>query len=225
MRAGDTLLAKWKYYSKRYGRFHAAMSHIGRSWPSLWRIIGRRVTSSYLQEWLKTAEPKIVNLGGGSNCLDGCLTVDVDPRADAYVDMAIPLPFPDSSVDAVFAEEVLEHIDEESGLNLLRECFRMLKHGGVIRLSTPDLDHLFNRAIHGGIDGTRELNEVFFCHGHKYLYTRETLLAACSQAGFASVRLSSYGDPASVLGHLDSHADRFNHSPDVSMYVEAEKPA
>jgi len=190
----------------------------------LWKIIGRSVTAPYLGRWLRTQEVKIVNLGGGSNCMAECLTVDTDPRADAYVDATTPLPFPDSSLDAIFCEEVLEHVDERSASGLLAECFRTLKPARVIRVTTPDLDYFLRRALQGEPGADSELNDVFLNHGHKHLYTRGALAGAFSKVGFTNIRFSSYRDPESKLGYLDSHADRFMHSPDISMYVEAEKP-
>jgi hypothetical protein len=42
-------------------------------------------------------------------------------------------------------------------------------------------------------------------------------------AGFTEARHSTYKDPASELGFLDSHADRFSHDPLLSQYVEARR--
>lgn len=35
---------------------------------------------------------------------------------------------------------MIEHVPYESGLRVLRECHRVLKLGGVLRIATPDLD-------------------------------------------------------------------------------------
>lgn len=217
------LLGRWELCSQRYGAFHAALSYVGRWFPTLWKIIGRSVTAPYLGRWLRTQEVKIVNLGGGSNCMAECLTVDTDPRADAYVDITAPLPFPDSSIDGIFCEEAIEHVDKESAFTLLAECFRVLKPGGVIRVTTPDLDYFLRRALEDKPGADSEINDAFLNHGHRYLYTRNALENAISAADFMGIRFSSYRDPESRLGYLDSHADRLMHSPDMSMYVEAEK--
>jgi predicted SAM-dependent methyltransferase len=217
------LLGRWKVYSRRYGAFHAALSYVGRWSPRLWKIIGRSVTAPYLGRWLRTQEVRNVNLGGGSNCIPDCLTVDTDPRADAYVDITAPLPFPDSSIDGIFCEEAIEHVDKGSAFSLLAECFRTLKPGGVIRVTTPDLDYFIRRALEDKPGADSEINDAFLSHGHRHLYTRNALGNAISEAGFTGIRFSSYRDRGSSLGYLDSHADRFMHSPDISMYVEAEK--
>ncbi len=45
------------------------------------------------------------------------------------------LPFPDGSFDAVLAFEVLEHVEDDTGL--LDEIARVSRPGGVLILSTP----------------------------------------------------------------------------------------
>jgi hypothetical protein len=45
-----------------------------------------------------------------------------------------------------------------------------------------------------------------------------------SDAGFVNVRLSSYKDGSSALGHLDSHFDRFGLPGEISQFQEATKP-
>jgi SAM-dependent methyltransferase len=59
---------------------------------------------------------------------------------DIFVhDVRKPLPFPDGSADAVYASHVLEHLYREEGQQLVRESFRVLAPGGIIRIVVPDL--------------------------------------------------------------------------------------
>lgn len=46
-----------------------------------------------------------------------------------------PLPFPDASFDAVFAFEVIEHVEDD--IDLLAEMARVGRPGGLLLLSTP----------------------------------------------------------------------------------------
>ena len=218
------LFKKFFYYSRHYSLLHVVCSYVGRHSVTFWRFAGPLVTRSYIRNWLITETRRVLNLGGGSNCLEGCLSVDVTPRADAYVDITRKLPFPDSSVDAIFCEEVIEHIDSHAGRLLLKECWRILKPGGVMRLSTPDLTWFAARVITSPAC-CDEINEIFYGHDHRYLYTPEALRNCCSEVGFTNIRASTYRDSDSKLGHLDSHAERFNHPPDMSQYLDAEKPS
>jgi predicted SAM-dependent methyltransferase len=54
-------------------------------------------------------------------------------------DLRKPLPFRDGSVSAVYSSHVLEHMYFNDGQQLIRECFRVLEGGGVLRLVVPDL--------------------------------------------------------------------------------------
>jgi SAM-dependent methyltransferase len=53
-------------------------------------------------------------------------------------DLTRPLPFPDASVAAFQAEDVLEHIGYADLPPVLAEIHRVLKPGGRFRLSVPD---------------------------------------------------------------------------------------
>ena len=51
------------------------------------------------------------------------------------------------------------------------------------------------------------------------------MLSALGAAGFSDCVHYEYKYPDSILGFLDSHADRFDHDPRLSQYVEARRPA
>jgi predicted SAM-dependent methyltransferase len=57
-------------------------------------------------------------------------------------DLRKPLPFRDCSVRVVYSSHVLEHMYFEDGQRLIRECFRVLEKGGVLRLVVPDLQSI-----------------------------------------------------------------------------------
>lgn len=217
------LLPKLSYYRKKYGLVHAVSSYIGRSSRLIWRWVGPSVTKRYRQRWLRAGKKRVLNLGGGGHCLVGCLTVDVDARADVYVDITQPLPFPDCSIEGIFCEEVIEHVDYARGAKLLRECWRILQPGGVLRLTTPSLNW-FAARLASESEAWSEMNSIFYDHAHRCIYTEEALQRSCMEAGFVLLLKSSYRDPRSKLGYLDSHADRYRHPQEMSQYLEASKP-
>jgi predicted SAM-dependent methyltransferase len=221
----SSFFGKFSYYRQKYGTVHTVSSYMGRYNPFLWKIIATAVTRKYIHRWQKENSHRILNLGGGSNCLIGCLTVDISPRADAYVDIYKKLPFADDSIEAIFCEEVIEHVELNVGDQLLQECWRILKPGGFIRLSTPDLEWFAQRVVSNEHPiACEEINEIFYNHGHRYLYDRKSLKSSCQKVGFVNLYQSVYQDPKSQLGHFDSHAERFNHPPEMSQYLEAQKP-
>lgn len=52
------------------------------------------------------------------------------------------IPFENNSFDLVYHSHVLEHFSKEEGEKLISECFRVLKQGGVLRISVPDLEKI-----------------------------------------------------------------------------------
>lgn len=68
----------------------------------------------------------------------GWETVDI-VDADYICDFrSEPLPFTDNSIDIINSSHVIEHLPLESALHFYNECYRVLKPGGIFRISTPD---------------------------------------------------------------------------------------
>jgi 2-polyprenyl-3-methyl-5-hydroxy-6-metoxy-1,4-benzoquinol methylase len=58
-------------------------------------------------------------------------------------DMTRPLPWPDASFDAILCIEGVEHL--EDAFAFLREIWRLLKRGGILVVSTPNIISLRSR--------------------------------------------------------------------------------
>ena len=76
--------------------------------------------------------------------MQGCLNTDLyfTKHKVAYLDAGKPFPFPDAAFEYIYSEHMFERLKFAQGLNMLGECFRVLKPGGDIRLATPDIDFL-----------------------------------------------------------------------------------
>ncbi len=215
---------KLRYYVYRYGLLHALASYAGRKCFRAWLVLGPLVTRRYLKRWLNSSGPHVLNLGGGGVLFDRWLTGDVDPRSDVFMDVSKPLPLPSSMIDVVFLEEVIEHISAQDGKTLLKECFRVLKPGGWLRITTPSLDYFARRALESA-GSEQEVNDIFYCHGHRHIYSEEGLRTILALTGFAELTQSSYRDASARFGYFDTHVARFPFTrPEWSQYWEARKP-
>ena len=59
------------------------------------------------------------------------------PRNIAH-DVRRPYPIPDNSIDAYQSEDVFEHVERSEFVPIVDEIHRVLKPGGLFRLSLPD---------------------------------------------------------------------------------------
>jgi len=86
--------------------------------------------------------PVLVNLGCGSVWHSDWINLDVRPLSSEIQAWNVEngLPFDDGSVDGCYASHLLEHLPMEEARRLLRECLRVLRSGGVVRLAVPDLE-------------------------------------------------------------------------------------
>lgn len=66
-----------------------------------------------------------------------------------YADLSRePLDFPDNTFDAVNSYHLMEHLTPQEGERLMAEMFRVLKPGGILRVSVPDLESICREYLH-----------------------------------------------------------------------------
>ena len=141
-----------------------------------------------------------LHLGSGKQHLEGWVNIDNQqlPGVDRVLDVTQGLGFED--VGFVFAEHFIEHLAYVDALVLLRECRRVLRDDGVLRLSTPNLDWVWASHYRLGLDDSDQvkacfaLNLAFHGWGHQFLYNERTLAATLRDAGFADVVRCAYGE-------------------------------
>jgi predicted SAM-dependent methyltransferase len=54
--------------------------------------------------------------------------------------LAKGIPYPEGSVDVCYHSHLLEHLDRDVAVAFTKEVFRVLKPGGVLRISVPDFE-------------------------------------------------------------------------------------
>ena len=92
----------------------------------------------------------------------------------------------------MYSSHFLEHLAYKDAQNLLAESFRVLKQGGVVRISVPDLEYAVSLYT---LDRKEEmLTQYFFVNDddshfarHKYMYDFKLLKTALEKVGFRDV--------------------------------------
>lgn len=138
-----------------------------------------------------------LNLGCGPTIVPGWINLDFEPRPGAHFwDGTRGIPSEPDSISLIYLEHFIEHLSLEEGLALLRDCVRVLRPGGIMRLSTPDLRVLMQAYDSGTVDYWLDVgwlprtacdlvNEGMRSWGHKYVFDRERLVELLLQAGFS----------------------------------------
>ena len=103
-----------------------------------------------------------LNLGCGNKFHPAWTNVDVVARGNSVIghDLRKGISFPDGKFDVVYHSHLLEHFPRAQALPFLRECYRVLKPGGIIRVAVPDLERIarvylqaFEEAVQGDEQG------------------------------------------------------------------------
>ena len=84
-----------------------------------------------------------INLGSGPNKLDDYVSIDYDEKLNPDYCLDIEkenLPFDDSTVTAVLAHHILEHLGE-GFFHVLQELYRVCEHNAIIDVRVPHPRH------------------------------------------------------------------------------------
>ncbi len=180
------------------------------------RVIASRKNRTLLEAYLSRSGSRKLQIGSGRVRLPGWLNTDVGLGADIFfLDATRTFPLPSDTFDYVFSEHMIEHIPYGAGRLMLRECARVLKPGGVVRIVTPDLAFLFalysdpQRDLHrryirwacddhiedrSGYDVGFVVNAFVRHWGHQFIYDESTLGGSLRDAGFSSIKKAQLGD-------------------------------
>jgi predicted SAM-dependent methyltransferase len=217
-----------------------------------WGGVQLAVRPVKLRRYLASTDRVRVMLGAGPCARDGWLPTDITPsRRDVmYLDARKPLPFDDGSVDLIHTEHLIEHIDFPAGQHMLRECARILRPGGRLRISTPDYDRVVALAAQpldprllamvrddNALNGVPEdklddasfvVNRLFSDYAHRFLYSEQLLTQCMHEAGLADVRRHDVGESDEPdLRDLEMHGERIGEEWNQfqSLILEAVLPA
>lgn len=146
-----------------------------------------------------------INIGSGSKHLSGWVNIDIRAPADLVLDVRKGLPYDDGVASYIYSRDFIEHLTVGEAIAHLKDCYRILKPDGVLRVATPDLCDMLRHYVHGtwrdqswasGFSTAAEaVNWRFYQRGeeigqeHKHLYDREELKRILQGAGFSVITL------------------------------------
>ena len=178
-----------------------------------------------------------LDLGCGPNFSPEFCNLDYGwrPGVDICWDATRRLPFQDAYVGGIFTEHMLEHVEFKQALEILNECRRVLRAGGILRIVVPDGQlYLSKYAKHlaGGLadmpyaedDESNfaivtpivSVNRIFGAHGHQFIWDYETLRLVLLKCGFTRIERRTFGEGTDPKLLRDTPSRNIE-----SLYVEA----
>lgn len=148
-----------------------------------------------------------LHIGSGADKIPGWANIDYDTAGAAHWDLRCPLPIHDRSIDYIYSQHFIEHITRAEGVSHLRDCHRLLRPGGVIRISTPNLRYISETYLAGNVaewltdsafwnprTPAQMLNDALRLWGHQFVYDHDELRAVLSEAGFTKIAKQARGE-------------------------------
>jgi SAM-dependent methyltransferase len=114
-----------------------------------------------------------------------------------YLNVIKRFPFQDGSISHIYSSQMLEHLRKEDAMRCLKECYRVLKPGGVLRIHVPDLDGMIRD--YDTNDPDSWLHEVFALYSkgdknrHWWHYNELSLRQRLLSIGFKECYRSAIG--------------------------------
>jgi len=182
----------------------------------------------------------MLHLGCGKRYLPNYIHIDLAdyPHIDYKHDIRTLPMFKDLSVDLIYASHVIEYFDRVEVIEVLKEWYRVLKYGGILRLAVPDFEALVQvylkykdlNLILGPLYGRWEIpgtNKIIY---HKTVYDFISLKEILEKVGFKNVKRWDWQEVfvGEYKGYDDysqayiPHMDKENGIL-ISLNVEAEK--
>lgn len=149
-----------------------------------------------------------LNIGCGKIHLSGFVNMDIEQPYDKKLDARKGLPYTDQTVNGIYSEHFFEHLTQAEGLRFLRECRRVLKPDGIVRIAMLDLDDVINRYVSEDWRGDGDMFKLGYdwvsnrCEmlnigmrewGHKHVYNEEELTRIAQMAGLEPTRRCEHG--------------------------------
>jgi predicted SAM-dependent methyltransferase len=207
-----------------------------------WGIAKATLPNYFLRRYVMTVRPangpRHLHLGCGTKYLPGFLNIDGNlfNKIDLWLDVRNGLPFPSNTVDSIYSTHMFEHFYPDELQVLLRECQRVLKPGGGVRLIVPNLasaiaaysqnqSDWFDDAFPRHFDslGGRFSNFVFCDGQHRTAFDFSYLEEILRQAGFREVEQSGEGESRLYGSQVPSYEPGDSRDLPHSLYVEAFK--
>ena len=87
---------------------------------------------------------KYLNVGCGNKFHKDWVNIDMSSNSQyvTAVNLLNGIPFEDNYFDVVYHSQVLEHIPKNEATAFIKECNRVLKPGGILRVVVPDLENI-----------------------------------------------------------------------------------
>ena len=191
-----------------------------------------------------------LQIGAQSNSIEGWLNVDIEPKTNdvAFMDATEIFPFKSETFDYVYAEHMIEHIQYEDADNMIRECFRVLKPGGKIRIATPNLDSLAQVVTKPDDADSKEyvnaimerfypqeipqnpvyvINKLFYGFHHRFIHNEVSLQYLFTKHGFEHGVKCAVGESSDeYLCGIEQHGKEIGNRINAieTLVVQANKP-
>ena len=202
--------------------------------------------------YLATHQVRKLEIGARVASLDGWLSTDVNPVSGrtVFLDATKPFPFECGTFDYIYCEHMIEHISWQNGQTMLRECHRVLKPQGVMRIATPDLEVIVGLysptlsaeqknyvewIIHKELPevSTQKaafvINNAFRNWGYQFIYDGQLMTLALEHCGFINIRRCAYGESNEEhLREIETHGKHIGDERIArfeSMIFEGTRPA
>jgi len=230
-------LTWWREKLTEYNGFKIVDKHLDGRWPTIIGLkpmpparegpkLGLNI-GSYTSMFRSTEKTTWINI----DVLDLMGYAQRQGYIFKQMDVRQGLPYSDESVSLIYASHLIEHLSEGEGESFLKECYRVVKPNGLIRISTPNLRLLVYKYQRGEMGEFDDINlpceraesqaaKLFelTLKGHATVYDGESLIGLMERIGFEAKEMPFKISQSKVMS-----TETYDQHPTLSLYVEGTK--
>ena len=153
-----------------------------------------------------------------------------------HCNVAASIPEKENSIDLIYSSHMVEHLDKAETSLFFKNCIKILKPGGILRIVVPDFDILIDKYLNNkDVDEfiyssclvgekpkslLKKLQYMIQGHGwHHQMFTKKSLKKKLEMHGYKSIKFFKEGESDISFSNKINY---FDHEG-ISIYCECRK--
>jgi predicted SAM-dependent methyltransferase len=191
-------------------RIHLILNSINRI-VLLHLLFGPILNLFFRKKLLKKSSEELYLRVGESRKFDGWISSNKSIFTFNYLDLT-KKSMPPNIIQGIYADNVIEHLNQEDTIKFLKNSLDLLVPGGKIRLATPDAETIIKAYLENDLEKLRQAQSVFAEHALEVSSHLDLLHVTFAEFGHEKGKIYDFSEISLLLKDIGFCNVNFCHS-------------